>query len=536
MENRTLLQQFAKGKQPEKITTGLNAVVYTRVSSKEQAETNKSLDWQKKYCEEYALKNNLRIEGCFGGTYESAQTDERTEFNRMIRFVKNHRQRISFILVYSLDRFSRSGENAIYISSELKKQGIAIISVTQPIDTNTHTGTLQQNIHFIFSKYDNDLRRQKCVDGMREKLRRGEWMGLCPIGYSYDHSGTKKEQKIVINEHGPLIKKAFLWKANDNISHTEIAERLASKGLKIDRKRLTETFRNPFYCGYLSHNLLGGEVVKGKHEPLISEELFFQTNNVLKKNSQGYKQAKENPEIPLKHFLKCEFCDTPYAGYIVKKKNLYYYKCSKKGCKCNRSAKVVHELFTKQLNEFKLIENFIEPLREQMEFTYHNLTEVNYDEKRVLSGKINETNDKILKVEERYACGEIERDIYVNVAGKLREEKRKLEQEMESVAQTFSNPDELINYALDLTVKAGELWTKGELYQKTALQNLMFPVGIQYNRKTDTFRTDRIVNIFEKINSFPNDYEKNKGGKLDWKTNYSALVAGGRFELPTSGL
>jgi hypothetical protein len=77
-----------------------------------------------------------------------------------------------------------------------------------------------------------------------------------------------------------------------------------------------------------------------------------------------------------------------------------------------------------------------------------------------------------------------------------------------------------------LIVSVGELWTKGDLYQKTSLQNLLFPVGIQYNRKTDTFRTDKIVNIFRKTNSFPSDYENNKGGKLDWNTNYSALVDG----------
>ena len=48
MNNKLLLRTFAKGKQPEQSVTGLNAVVYTRVSSKEQADTNKSLEWQKK--------------------------------------------------------------------------------------------------------------------------------------------------------------------------------------------------------------------------------------------------------------------------------------------------------------------------------------------------------------------------------------------------------------------------------------------------------------------------------------------------------
>jgi site-specific DNA recombinase len=525
MNNKSLLQKFAKGKLPEQVVaTLLNAVIYTRVSSKEQAETNKSLDWQKKYCEDYAQKNNIIISGYFGGTYESAQTDERNEFNRMLRFVKNHKQKISVILVYSLDRFSRSGENAIYISSELKRQGISIISVTQPIDTNTHTGTLQQNIHFIFSKYDNDLRRQKCVDGMREKLRRGEWLGHCPIGYKYEKPARAIDQRIIISEIGPLIRKAFLWRGNDNISHTEIAERLKARGVKIDRKRLTETFRNPFYCGYLSHNMLGGELIKGKHEPLISEEIFLKVNNMLQKNAQGYKQQKENSNIPLKQFVKCELCGEPYAGYIVKKKKLYYYKCTKTGCKCNRNAEVMHEKFQEYLNTYKIVQEYLEPLKKQMEYTYSNLTDYNSDEKRVIATKLGEVREKLNKVEERFACGEIEREVYLKVSEKLRTEMDNFEKSMLSVSHSFSNHEELINYTLETLVTIGESWGNGELYQRTAIQNLLFPVGIHYNRRNDTFRTDKAVNIFRKIASFPADYENNKGGKLDWKTNYSALV------------
>ena len=57
------------------------------------------------------------------------------------------------------------------------------------------------------------------------------------------------------------------------------------------------------------------------------------------------------------------------------------------------------------------------------------------------------------------------------------------------------------------------------------------PYGIPYNRRVDDFRTDKVVTIFKKISSFPSDYENNKGGKLDWISNYSALVAPPRIEL-----
>jgi DNA invertase Pin-like site-specific DNA recombinase len=59
---------------------------------------------------QYALKHDLNVLGLFGGTYESARTDERNEFNPMIPFVKNQKEGVSAILVYSLDWFSRTGK------------------------------------------------------------------------------------------------------------------------------------------------------------------------------------------------------------------------------------------------------------------------------------------------------------------------------------------------------------------------------------------------------------------------------------------
>ena len=80
----------------------------------------------------------------------SAKIDERSEFNRMIRFVKNQQQGVAAILVCSLDLFSRTGDNAIFISSEVKKQGISILSVTQPIDAFRH---VVSDYSIICSKY-----------------------------------------------------------------------------------------------------------------------------------------------------------------------------------------------------------------------------------------------------------------------------------------------------------------------------------------------------------------------------------------------
>jgi site-specific DNA recombinase len=121
VNNATVFAQFAKGGKSVRVKSS-NCVIYTRVSTKEQADNNMSLETQKKACESYAEKNAFRILGYFGGTYESAKTDERKHFNNMLTFVKRSKEKISTIIVYSVDRFSRSGANAIYITEQLKRK------------------------------------------------------------------------------------------------------------------------------------------------------------------------------------------------------------------------------------------------------------------------------------------------------------------------------------------------------------------------------------------------------------------------------
>jgi hypothetical protein len=282
-----------------------------------------------------------------------------------------------------LDRFSRTGDSAIYIASELKKTGINIVAVTQPIDTNSHAGALQQNIQFIFSKYDNDLRRQKSIDGMREKLLRGEWIGHVPIGYSFVKGADK--QTIIINEKGKYIKQAFEWRAN-GMTYKQIVEKLGVLDIKLPMQTLTDIFRNPFYCGFMVHNLLKGEVVRGKHPALISEDLFFRANE--QNRTDGYKVNKANENLPMKGFIKDVETGAIFTGYLVRKKGLYYYKANKIGVKINRSAKIMHSKFTELLHSYTIPEKYVEPLKIQLKCTYENLIETNADEKKAISSKL----------------------------------------------------------------------------------------------------------------------------------------------------
>ena len=119
-EEQIIANRFGRfGKKEVKQSTSNLAVMYTRVSGKGQFDKNESLETQSKSIEEYAKRNNLTIVSAFGDTYESAKTDARKEFQRMLSFVNTSKGKISTILVYKMTRFSRTGGKAISIADFL---------------------------------------------------------------------------------------------------------------------------------------------------------------------------------------------------------------------------------------------------------------------------------------------------------------------------------------------------------------------------------------------------------------------------------
>jgi len=401
------LEKFARVKVQVDERTNM-CVIYTRVSTKEQADNNLSLETQRKACDQFSLKNNLIVKGHFGGTYESAKNDERKQFNAMLSFVKRSKDKISTIIVYSVDRFSRSGGNAIYITEQLKKQGVNLQAVTQPSDTSTPSGKLQQNIQFIFSEYDNQLRREKCVAGMKEAMQNGKWIGKAPFGYEIVRQDGKNV--IVLNEKGKIFKKAFEWKAFEKLSSAEISRKLHLFGVEVDDRRIAEFIKNPWYCGYMSHKLLEGKLVKGSHEPLVSQELFIKANIEVDKNEHGYSLHFENEPIPLKGFLKCNQCGQPMRGYTIKiRKNLPYYKCNTKGCCNNKSGKDLHISFKSALEYLKLelLPNTRGFLKKQVIATYNKINREREENMEIMREQIMDVNRKIQRLEERFIAEEI---------------------------------------------------------------------------------------------------------------------------------
>ena len=523
------LNRFAKS--PKKITwrKGNNIVVYTRVSSYEQAVFNTSLDSQRKSCIEFAEKRGLEIKTIFGGTYESAKNDERKEFAKMISCVKKDKS-ISAILVYSYERFSRS-ENAGNLTRTLESLGVKVLSVYQEIDVTTPSGKLQQNIFYLFGNYDNELRKDKTIKGMIENLRQGYWVAAAPFGYTNTRPKHKAREHIyTINRDGELLKLAFRWKAEDKMSNVEIVEKLKKMGSNIEYKSFARIISNPFYCGLITHSLIPGELHLGKHPPLVTIELFKKVNTILSQNHhKGIAKKYKIEPLPLKSFAKDETTLSPFTGYF--QKGFYYYKARDKGVSVNVRADHLNSLFENEISKLEIRAALEETLSSIMMEQLEIKLEAKLKQQAALKCKITEAKQSLEKLEWRFVNGEIDKILFEKYNKKLQEEVHQLTQEMDNSDFNSSNFEKAIKKGLQLARNLRQIWLSSNYDAKQKLQYLIYPEGILYNKEKDRVRTPCINSLFTAITAAAKVLEENKKGSLIKRNRNSYWVAPPRIEL-----
>ncbi|RZJ92829.1 MAG: hypothetical protein EOO20_00495 [Chryseobacterium sp.] len=393
---------------------------------------------------------------------------------------------------------------------------------------------MQQKLLFLFGEFDNQLRKQKCTAGIKEMLLRGDWPTSPPLGFDIVRENNRR--MIVVNEKGKLLKKAFEWKAYENVSNEVIRQRLAERGLKINHQRVSELLRNPFYCGLMAHNMLEGKVVQGNQEKLVPRELFLKVNGLLEQVTRGFSINEENVDIPLKRFMTCGHCGKPLRGYLVRKKNIHYYKCATGSCGNNKNAEVLNNRFAKILEVFKVdvAKDYLVLLKRQVIASFNQMASGKEEAIQTLQLQHKEIKNKINRLEERYVEDEISGELYKKYSEKYNQEKAEIEQDLMSLSNKKSNLEKCVNLALDYASELPLKWLSADYHTKQQMQALLFPKGISYSKKTDESRTTAINSVFLYIAYFQQIMSEKKRGIpelcLDY-ASFASLVAPSRIEL-----
>lgn len=151
----------------------MRAVIYCRVSTKEQTK-NLSLPTQQKTCVDYCQRQGFEIDRIFDEPGESAKTEDRTEFQKLLTYCRENKGRIHILVVYNVSRYFRNAYQHLAIRAFLMKLGITLRSATEPIDDSS-SGKLMETMLAAFSQFDNDVKAERTIVGQKAAIAAGRW-------------------------------------------------------------------------------------------------------------------------------------------------------------------------------------------------------------------------------------------------------------------------------------------------------------------------------------------------------------------------
>lgn len=277
MKKNTVIGNMVKNDINDKITA-----LYIRVSTERQYEEGYSIDAQKdKLIAQCKLKDYDNYEFYIDGGYTGSNLN-RPEMQRLISDIEQ--QKINSVIVYKLDRLSRSQKDTLYLIEDVfNPNGVDFISINENFDTTTPYGRLMIGILSSFAQLERENIYLRTRMGMSKRVEKGFWMGggRIPFGYDYD----EKQGILIPNKDAETVRKIFSLYL-DGKSTITIAKIL---GLKYDRF-IREILERKTYIGMI---VFRGLEYQGKHEPLISIETYERAMEIMElRSNKNIKKSK----------------------------------------------------------------------------------------------------------------------------------------------------------------------------------------------------------------------------------------------------
>jgi DNA invertase Pin-like site-specific DNA recombinase len=316
----------------------MNAVIYSRVSSKEQVEGT-SLESQERACRDYAAKNKLDVLQVFTDRGESAKFADRPQLLEMIAYCRKRHPSVQRVLVWKVDRLARNVGDHFNIKASLLKHDVRVVSVTEPIDANPE-GRLLETILAGFAQFDNDIRAARTLQGMRHKIQDGLFPWKAPIGYRSVTVGAKKTQPDAPAQPAfGLLQQAWRDLATGSFTKAEIRRLLTIRGMltkagkPLSPQSIDNIFNDSFYAGVV-RDPWSGEEYLGKHIPMIDRETFGRVQKIFSLRGRKVTHESIRPDFPLRSFVRCVQCQLGLTGAFSRGRSQTYpyYRCFSRTC------------------------------------------------------------------------------------------------------------------------------------------------------------------------------------------------------------
>lgn len=470
--------------------TQKRAIIYIRVSTDEQADKGFSLQHQEERLRQYCALQNIQVVGFFREDY-SAKTFERPEFQRLLNVIKKEKKLANLLLFLKWDRFSRNAGDAYGMINTLNKLGVEPQAIEQPLDLNIPENKIMLAFYLAAPEVENDRRALNTVAGMRRAKKEGRWVGSAPIGYK--NARDERNNPIVIqSDKAPIVKWIF-EELSKGVSSAEVVRLEAmKKGLGCARGNYYVLIKNPFYCGKVLIPAYKDEpeiVVKGIHEPIISEDLFEEVQAVMagrKRNWPTKQNARE--EFPLRGHLICSRCGAKLTASSSKGNGgkYCYYHCTPK-CGERFKAEEANLLFAKTLEDIKLNSVALDAIEHFAASLYQNGGQSSEQEIQKLKAEIRKNKDRLDNAQQLLLDGTLDPADYKAIKNRYEPLIIQLESRMRSLSQDNADLDDMIAFGRKFFTKMDKLYLDGTLTLRQQLIGSMFPEKLIFEK--NTYRT-----------------------------------------------
>lgn len=462
------------------------AVIYTRVSTEEQAKGGTSLAVQKTACQDYCERQGYQVAKVFVEEGESAKTADRTQLKALLKYCREERN-IKAVVVHKLDRFARQVDDHRQIRALLAGMGIRLRSVTEPID-DTSVGKLMEVMLSGFAQFDNDVRTERTVKGMKERLQEGTWTFPPPLGYRAGRDANGAKTIIPDEQCAKLLTQAFeefatgLYKREDVLRKCTQLGLCTKKGKPLSSQTFSQTLRKPVYAGRIVVPEWQLDV-PGRFQPLVSREVFDKVQAILDGRAVSITpRAKSHSDFPLRGFVKCGYCSESVTGSWSKGRNRYYayYHCQE-GC-TRESKEAVEQQFEEFLVQLQPNPGYMRLYREIVTDVWRKRQGDSQRVQDVVSHKIKQLRENKDKLQEAFVYQRsISKQEYDEMRAKLVEELTLAEMELRDAQSEEIEIEAVLDFAEMILLNASNLWKAAPTEQKQRLQRVLFPEGVTYS-------------------------------------------------------
>ena len=315
----------------------MKAVIYARYSCDNQRE--ESIEGQLRECKVFAERKGYTLVGTYIDRAMSAKTDNRPEFQRMIK--ESAKELFDVVIVWKLDRFARNRYDSAHYKATLRRNGVKVVSATEVISEGAE-GIILESVLEGYAEYYSAELSEKVIRGMTENALKCQYNGgYIPMGYKVDEHKHYQIDELT----APFVKEAFLMYVNGQ-HIKKIVEYLNENGVRSSRnKPVTKTtvatiLQNRKYIGeYHYRDVLIPDGIPA----IISKELFALAQQRMEQNKYAPSASRSEIKYLLTGKLMCGDCGSVYAGESGTGRTgqkYHYYKCvkAKKRDGCERKA------------------------------------------------------------------------------------------------------------------------------------------------------------------------------------------------------